>query len=296
MPTLQAAAALSQISALACRPIGGKTRADAALTSELVLFAQTAFIPNQDGELDPSSNSIKALGVSRWNQYTKWSDFTDFRGQLQQIKWTSPQIDVGEIKYFTIETDSEFDGTASYEIYTSSTGLFRGEESKYLVLSGDNDIAAFYGRYVYVTAIITGPELRRFTVTTSSETKMLRLRDIDSSSLSGSISSRAISLPEPVSRVLNVVVTPKTVTPYSVDLYVSSSATSELVIPMIISKADADPYIITDYITEDYFVSGATPSFVLYGIDNQPRNATVDITMECLPRQVMANGNIVTID
>lgn len=296
MTTKIASASLSVTSSIACQPKGGKTRADATLSSVFSMVPFTAFVPYADGILDPVSGTIKATGVSRWNNYVLWSNFSDYRGQPQQIKWTAPLIDIGEVKWFTIATDAEFDGTCTYEISTSETGSFQGEETKTTVVEGDYDITAFYGRYVYVTAIVTGNELRRLNITTASTVKTFRLRDIDSSTLDGTISARVIPLPQPISRVMNIVIAPKVTTAYAVDLYVSSSATSDLVIPMVISKADTEPYFITDYIATDYFVAGATPSFVLYGIDNQPRDATVDITLECLPRQIMTSGNMVTID
>ncbi len=290
-----ASASLTSQATIACQPRGGKTLAEATLASVFSMVPVTAFIPYAQGILDPISGTIKAQGVSRWNEYDLWSNFGDYRGRLQEIKWTAPVIDIGEVKWFTIATDAEFDGTMSYEIYTSETGAFQGEETKTTVADGDYDITAFYGRYVYVTAIVSGSELRKLNITTASTVKTFRLRDIDSSTLDGTSSARVIPLPSPISRVMNIVISPKTTTAYAVDLYVSSTATSDLVIPMVISKADTEPYFVTDYINTDYFVEGSTPSFVLYGIDNQPRDATVDITLECLPRQIMTSGNIVTI-
>jgi hypothetical protein len=183
----------------------------------------------------------------------------------------------------------------SYEIYTSVTGIFQGEETKTTVTNGDFDISAFYGRYVYVTARVSGNELRKLDITTSSVTQTQTLRDVDTSTLGGTVSARVIPLTRPVSRVMNIVISPKTTTAYAVDLYVSHYATSEVLIPMVISKADAEPYFVTDYIVSDYYAGGGTPSFVLYGLDNQARNGIVDINLEVLPRQVMTTGNIVTI-
>jgi hypothetical protein len=295
MTTQIAAAALQTTATVTCQARGGKTRATADISAEFSMVPLTAFQQINQGLLDPVTGTIKAEGVSRWNNYSSWSNFGDYRGVLSQIKWTAPVIDVGAVKYFTISTDAEFDGTLSYEIYTSTTGVFKGEETKTTVVEGDFDIAAFYGQYVYVTAIVSGSELRRLNITTSSLTQTQTLRDIDTSTLAGTVSARAIPLSRPVSRVMNIVIAPKTTTAYAVDLYVSNTATSELLIPMVVSKADADPYFVTDYIVNDYYAGGSTPSFVLYGIDNQARNGIVDINLEVLPRQVITAGNIVTI-
>jgi len=295
MTTQIAAAALLTTATITCQARGGKTRATADLSAEFSMVPLTAFQIINQGILDTVSGTIKAEGVSRWNNYSSWSNFGDYRGTLAEIVWTAPLIDVGEIKYFTIATDAEFDGTMSYEIYTSNTGVFQGEETKTTVVEGDFDIAAFYGQYVYVVARVSGSELRNLNITTSSQTSTRTLRDVDTSTLGGTISARAIPLARPVSRVMNIVISPKTTTAYAVDLYVSNTATSEVLIPMVVSKADAEPYFVTDYIVTDYYAEGSTPSFVLYGLDNQARNGIVDINLEVLPRQVMTGGNIVTI-
>jgi hypothetical protein len=295
MTTQIAAAALLTTATVTCQARGGKTRATADLSAVFTMIPLTAFQIINQGILDTVSGTIKAEGVSRWNNYSSWSNFGDYRGALAEIIWTAPLIDVGELKYFTISTDAEFDGTMSYEIYTSTTGVFQGEETKTTVVEGNFDITAFYGRYVYVTARVSGSELRNLNITTSSQTSTQTLRDVDTSTLGGTISARAIPLARPVSRVMNIVISPKTTTAYAVDLYVSNTATSEVLIPMVVSKADAEPYFVTDYIATDYFVEGSTPSFVLYGLDNQARNGIVDINLEVLPRQIMTGGNIVTI-
>ena len=65
---------------------------------------------------------------------------------------------------------------------------------------------------------------------------------------------------------------------YAVNLYVSDTPTSKILIPVINSK------------------SSSNPSFALYGIDNDPRDGIVDIKITALPRQAMFNGNLVVLD
>lgn len=296
MTTQIASAALTSTATLACQARGGKTLATATLLSEFLCVPATAFIPIQQGALDPESGTIKATGSGRWNDLTTWGAFTDFRGRLQDIIWTSPLIDRGEVKYFTISTEADFDGTLSYEIYTSTTGEFRGEETKTTVVDGELDIPAFYGQYVYVISRVSGSELRQLNITTSTKTIEVKLRDIDTTTLAGTATARTIALPRPVSRVMSIDIRPQITTPYAVDLYVSNTATSMVLTPMVVSKADAEPYFVNDYIATDYFLAGGTPSFALYGIDNQARDGLVDIDLEVLPRQLMTSGNLVVIE
>jgi hypothetical protein len=59
---------------------------------------------------------------------------------------------------------------------------------------------------------------------------------------------------------------------------VSDTANSEILIPVVKSK------------------SSSAPSFALYGIDNDPRDGVVDITITALPRQAMFGGNLVVLE
>jgi hypothetical protein len=80
-----------------------------------------------------------------------------------------------------------------------------------------------------------------------------------------------------------------------VDLYVSNTATSVLLTPIVISKTAGGTYMASGYYVDDYFVNATGASFALYGIDNQPRDGIVDISLKGLPRQVMAGGNLLVI-
>jgi hypothetical protein len=92
-----------------------------------------------------------------------------------------------------------------------------------------------------------------------------------------------------------MVITPRAASPYAVDLYVSNTATSVLLTPIVISKTAGGQYITTDYIESGYFTSSFGASFALYGIDNDARDGVVDITIKAMPRQVMSGGNLLVI-
>lgn len=270
---------------------------EAALTSQFTIVPITGFIPFEQGILDPVSGTIKAIGRGRWGSLAgqSWSTFTSYVNTFEPIKWSSDIIDTGEIAYFNIAIASEFDGSVFYRIYVSETGDFTGEESEYVIRDGDNQIAAFYGRFVRVTAECSGTELRQMQITTDKETVEFTYRDLETSTLDGSSSQRILNLDNPISLITEMVITPRAATPYAVDLYVSNTATSVLLTPIVISKAAGGTYMASGYYVDDYFVSSFGASFALYGIDNQPRDGIVDISLKGLPRQVMAGGNLLVI-
>lgn len=270
---------------------------EAALSSQFTIVPITGFIPFEQGILDPFSGTIKAIGRGRWGSLSgsTWTRFSSYVNTFQPIKWSSSRIDTGEIAYFNLAISSEFEGSLFYRVYVSDTGAFQGEETEYLIRDGDNQIAAFYGRYVYVTAECSGTELRKMEITTDKETVEFTYRDLNTSTLSGSSSLRILNLDNPISLITEMVITPRAASPYAVDLYVSSSATSVLLTPIVISKAAGGNYMVAGYYVDDYFQSSFGASFALYGIDNQARDGIVDISLKGLPRQVMAGGNLLVI-
>lgn len=253
--------------------------ATGAWTSTFTVFTQTGFVPYQDGQLDTNTGYILAPSTNSWTTLagTTWASWTNYRGTISTIKWTAPQLDLGSPQYFALSVTCEFSGSIKYLIHTSVTGDFSTDVEEYLIEPGNLNIASFYAQYVYVTAIVSGPELRRMTVRTDTTSRQLQLVNIDSSTLSGTITARQIPLPAVYSSVKEIHIQPKSAQPYAVNLYVSDTATSVVTIPVVVSKS-------------------STPTFALYGIDNEPRNALVDITLEVMPRMAMIGGNITVID
>lgn len=252
--------------------------ASAALTVTAYQVAKTGFIAYADGVLDTVSGSIKANGTSTWGAQTSWSTFNSYITSYQTIKWTAPLLDLGAVQYFTLAIEAEFSGTLSYLIHISDTGSFTGEETEYYIEEGDMNVPGFYGRYIYVTSILSGRELRKIQITANATVKEYIIPNVDSSTLSGTNTNRVIDLPTPVSLIKDIHIQVKAATSYPVNLYVSDTATSEILIPVVKSK------------------SGTSPAFALYGIDNDPRDGVVDITIKALPKQIMYGGNIVVIE
>ncbi len=253
--------------------------AQAALTSTVTQETVVGFYNYRQGLLDVNTGSIKPQSRGSWSQLAgkKWSSWFNFQLDTETIRWTSERIDRGTVEYFNLNISSDFDGECSYLIYVSETGQFSGEETEYYVKDGDYDVDAFYGRYAYVTAIVIGREFRSMTITASNTKSEFYLSNIDTSTLGGTTSARTLTLSLPISTIIDMQIQPKTATTYNVNLYVSDTATSNALIPMVISK------------------SLPSPSFVMRGIDNDPRDGIVDIKITGLARQVMTGGNLIVI-
>lgn len=252
--------------------------ASAALTMTSETFAVTGYLPIRQGYVDEISGTVRPFTVNTWAAAASWTDFTNYAGTNLPLTWTSEIQDLGETKWFTLDIQTSVVGRVEhYDIFVSETGLFGGEETVTRVTEGDFNIPAFYGRYYVVQVLITGTEMRSMTMTASSETKTLRLNDINTSTLSGTNTARTLPISYPISAVLDIDIKPKTPTAYAVNLYVSDTATSSVLIPMVVSK------------------SSTAPTIALYGIDNDPRDGVIDVTITALPRMVMFAGNITVI-
>lgn len=249
--------------------------ASAALSAVSTMLPVTGFINYKQGILDSVTGYIKPMSNSRWGSLsgTTWQSWSNFTLTPLPIIWTSDLVDNGEVRYFTLNLKCETDALVTYVIHSSNTGEFTGEEREYVLTEGDTNIGAFYGRYFYVTVRSQARELRTLTIESSNKTVEIFLQDVDTSTLGGTVSNRQITLPRGVSGVSEIAVHPKAATSYPVNLYVSDTATSEVLIPVIKSKSE-------------------TPSFVMYGIDNDPRDGIVDISIKALPRQALINGSL----
>lgn len=253
--------------------------AEATLSSAFTLTPVIGFLYYQQGNLDINSGTIKAQGRSRWSSLTTWSSFNSYITEYDQIRWTAPMIDIGSTDYFNLNIVCEFTGTAvSYLIHVSDTGIFGGEETEYLIQEGNLNVSAFYGRYVYVTAVVAGTELSRLTVTTNTNKTTIKLVDVNTSTLGGTVSNRVITMPRSVSTIYDMNIECRAATTYNVNLYVSDTPTSQALIPVVKSK------------------SATAPAIALYGIDNDPRDGIVDITITALPRMIMTGGNLIVVE
>jgi hypothetical protein len=254
--------------------------AAAALSSTVEFVAITGFIDYKQGLLDPTTVTIKPISNSRWGSLTgtTWGEFTNYRTASFPIKWTGPLNDNGDVRYFTLKITAEFQGSISYIVTTSETGAFTGEEDLYVIEEGNTNIPVFYGRYFYVTAIVVGNELIRFSCEASNKVVEYRYSNVNTSTLGGTTAIRTFTLPRPFSGMAEIAIHPQAAAVYAVNLYVSATATSQALIPVIHSK------------------NGTAPTFTLYGIDNDPRDGVVDITIKAYPRQAMAGGSVYVIE
>lgn len=253
--------------------------AEATLTCITECRIITGFFFSQVGFVDTATNTVKALsGDTYWSEITSWESFNSYSKGYRPIIWTAPVIDLGAVAYFTLSADIETDNTVTLDIAVSETGFFQGEETVTRINEGDTAIESFYGRYAYVTVTVDAPELRKFRITPNFNTVEYTINNVDTSTLSGSSSSRTIALTRAVSKITDIFIAPSAPTAYAVNLYVSDTATSEVLIPIIKNK------------------SNTAPAFALYGIDNEPRDGVVDITIKALPRMALVGGKLVVIE
>jgi hypothetical protein len=237
-------------------------------------------LPTSTGWLNQRENTVVPNNTGTWADLTSWDTFTQWATEPANplVYNIFPIIDLGSIQTFNLKIITVATGLVSYSVFTSTTGLFAGEETETVINQGDDGIPAFSGRYVVITVrvtvtggvnVIQGVEY----ITSQGAVNTISLGDVNTSTLSGTSSARTLTLTRSIGGVTNIQITPKAVASYAVDLYVSSTPTSTTVTPRIISKVEPI-------------------QFALVGVDNQPRDAVVDIVLEYLPEGYMSGNNL----
>lgn len=227
--------------------------------------------------LDEQRQVLTAPNLGTWDDELTWQDWTSWVNEpSDELIYLLDPVDLGSVQEFCFSIQTQVNGIVDYYIYTSTTGLFDGEEVELEILSEDQGIPGFQTQFYQVGLIVTrvsGPiEVQAITVRLLTQRNTLRLDNVNTSTLAGSATERTLVLPKPIGLITNIQITPKSVTAYIPDFYVSTVSSSTHVTGLVVNKN--------------------TPSVALIGIDGQPRDAVVDIILEFLPEQFMSGTNL----
>lgn len=233
-----------------------------------------------NGIFDFENQQVTAPDTGTWADLTTWAEWTQYSTQTDdEMVWLLDPVDLGEIKQFCLTITTNANGLVDYYVYTSTTGAFNGEETETVILAGDTGIPAFNTRFYQIGVrverlaapqVLTGVEVRLV------ETKnKFSIDNVDTTTINdGSSQGYLLPFNRRVGTITNVQITPREVTPFQLDVYVTDYPTSTVVIPVITNK------------TAD------SVSFALYGLDNLPRDAIVDVLVEYLPEMYMDGRNL----
>jgi hypothetical protein len=226
------------------------------------------FLETESKVIAPNTGTWSDLSGTTW---ADWSSYT--LDAPTYLYYLLDAQDLGSVQDFCLTISTQANGIVDYYVYTSDTGEFTGEEVEHEILSEADGINAFNARYfqvgLRVEKISASQEILNVQIRVINSRNELSIDNVDTSTLSGTTSARQIPLPKVLGTITNMQITPKEVTAYNLDVYVTNTPTSKTVIPRIVSK------------------DATTPTFALVGLDNQPRDAVVDIKIEYLPEMYM---------
>jgi hypothetical protein len=230
-----------------------------------------------NGIFDFENQKVVAPNTTTWGDLTSWADWTNWTLDTDDdLYWLLDPVDLGRVKQFCLTITTEANGTVDYYVYTSTTGVFSGEETEIEIEAGDTAIAAFSTRYyqvgLRVGRLAAPQEITGIEVRLIEGKNKFSIDDVDTSTLSGTVDERDIDLPRPVGTISNIQITPKQVTAYTPDFYVSEITSSSHVTPIVVDKT--------------------VPSITLVGIDGYARDAVVDVLIEYLPEMYMDGKNL----
>jgi hypothetical protein len=268
-------------------------------------------ITTATGVLDLSLGYIVANSNSTWNETssTTWDNLLTWNPTpVNPLIWVATPLDLGTIDYFNISISSSYVGDLQkYEVWTSTTGAFAGEETKFTINEGDENVTAFYGQYVVVAAWLyqagDPTALIEMNITLSTRSLDISRPDIDTSTLPTWVTidstatvaqARVLDIGRKVSAVVDAHFTPRYISTasggYSVPgddfEYFEQFNFGAVTLPAVVQKR-----IVT---TATTVASGCGTVFILQNQNGDVIDNTVDARIRCLPEQFMQNGQLLT--
>jgi hypothetical protein len=238
-------------------------------------------LPTPNGILTTDRTQVIPENQGSWSDLsgTTWANLTSWTfAPAEELVWNTSGIDLGSERYFNLNIQTQANGSISYEVHTSNTGKFEGEETTTVITEEQQNVPAFFGRFVIVSVYVqysgTLNTLQSVEFTASNSKFTITLSNIDTSTLSGTVNARELDLGRPVSHIWNIDIKAQP-QEHQLDVYVTDYPTATVLIPVVV---DTDP-------TE--------PKIKLVGLDNVPRDGTIDVEVTVMGSQSMFNGNLI---
>lgn len=215
-----------------------------------------------------------------WDSLTTWDSFTYWYTNIPSTAYyymNMLPVPVGASDNYNLSIETKANGLVHYIIYTSN-GPFAGEETTTTIAQNATNQPGFSGINAQVVVCVDRVNginyLEDVQITVSLQTVSEHHENIDTSTLSGSITARQIPLTRKFSQINQIEISAHETTAYALDLYVSNYTTSKTLIPRVVSK------------------SNTAPTIALQGIDGSNKDGTVDIIITGLPEQYMSGNNL----
>lgn len=238
-------------------------------------------LPTVTGTLDTVSGWVYPNNAGTWDGLagTTWASWLSWNNQVADpMVWLTDVIEVDFTEPYNLRISSEAIGTVSYDVYTSDTGLFAGEETVTNIASGATEVASFNKRYLRVAIKVTGDEniLKYTEVKATNFSLDIFLSNVNTSTLPGTAGNRTLPMPRPVGGIISITATAQATSSYTPNVYVTDDATSTTVYARVNEKNKDGPKI------------------GLFGIDGYARDGIVDVHIRALPLQKMVGNNLVS--
>lgn len=236
-------------------------------------------LPANTGYLDLDQGVVFPDSTGAWSDYTSWDNFTSWTGTAADpLIYVSDVVDLGQVRSFCLKIITQAQGEVSYDVYTSTTGAFAGEETLTSIAYGAVGIASFNTRFfavaIQVAATAGIPILNGFEITATEQTISFSFNSVDTSTLAGSVGNRTFPLGRTVSQIVDLQVTPQITNAYALEVYSSDFNQSTSVIVNIANKTTN------------------SVALIIIGVDASPQDCLVDMQVTATPEQFMQGNNL----
>lgn len=253
-----------------------------------------------------------ALSGTNWSSFGSWTVTP-----LDPLIWVTDVQDFGRVGTFNISVSARYTGELTqYEVWTSNTGAFAGEETHTVITEGDTVIPAFTGRYVRVGAWIyrrgETTSLQELTIKLTNQTLELELPDVRTDELplwtavdtSATVTqARVLDLGRSASAVISAQYQPHFIAPggyYNTGYASSGYAASGYhfvndqydYFEEIDYGAVCMPAIVKKTVFSNSLTNQVGTAFVLQDQNGDYIHNKVDVRVRVLPEQYMQNGQL----
>ena len=238
-------------------------------------------LPTVTGKLDTVSGYVYPNNTGTWSglSSTTWASWTSWNNQVADpMIWLTDVIEVQFSEPYNLRITCDAEGTVSYDVYCSNSGLFNGEESVVTIANGATSVASFTQKFLRVAVKVAGGAnvLKYVEVKATNFAIDLFLSNVNTSTLAGSVGNRTLTLPRTLGGIISMTATAQPASSYTPDVYVTDISTSVAQYAVVRDK-DKDQ-----------------PKIGLFGIDGYARDGLVDVHIRALPLQKMSGNNLVS--
>ena len=114
-------------------------------------------LPANTGTLDIELSQVLPNNTGTWADVTTWEAWTTWTTEpVSTMTYVGDIVDLATVRGYCLKIITDAVGIVSYDVYTSDTGAFAGEETVTSIASGATSVPSFTSIIVYFNYNLCG--------------------------------------------------------------------------------------------------------------------------------------------